>query len=73
MSSSLCLPSQLSRGGLDKGDVIVLPLDGCHNSHQVEGLGVDAGEDDPLPGGDVQSISLPPQSSCGGPLDVTML
>ena len=52
MSSSLSLPPQLSRGGLDKGDVVVVTLDGGHNDHLVEGLGVVAGdgEDDPLPG-----------------------
>ena len=69
MSSSLSLPPQLSCGGLDKVDVVVVSLEGGHDGHLVEGLGVvdGGGEDDPLPGGDVLSLSLPPQSSCGGP------
>ena len=61
MSSSLSLPPQLSCGGLDKVDVVVVSLEGGHDGHLVEGLGVVAGggEDDPLPGGDVLSRGGP--------------
>ena len=59
--SSLSLPPQLSRSGLDKGDVVAEHLDEGHNGHLVEDQSVVAGggQDDPLSGGDVP-VSISP-------------
>ena len=48
ISSGLSLPPQFFSGNLNKGDVVVEPLEG-HNVPLVEGLSVIAGgsEDDP--------------------------
>ena len=43
VSSSLSLPPQQSRGGLDEGVVVVVLLDGGGDGHLVECLGVLAG------------------------------
>ena len=62
-SNALSSPPKSFCGGLDRDYVVV-----GHNNHISQVLSVVAAgdEDDPLLSGDMLSLFLPPQLSCGG-------